>query len=140
MAQWQEVAEGGALDLINLGQYESELDEGSSNLLQLILRLPVTQGVATDLENILREAGVEDVRVTTGSPILNIYFKKGFPWLAIIAAIILASLVVAALVITWKLFTMIPTAAIPFLLLAGIAAVTVVGIYLIRETKSPAGS
>ena len=130
---WQEVAEGDALDLINLGQYESQLNEGSSNLLQLALRLPVSQGVADDLENLLREAGVEDVRVTIGSPILNIYFKKGFPWLAVITAIILASLVVAALVISWKLFTMVPKAAIPFLILAGIATVTVVGVYWIRR-------
>ena len=130
---WQEVAEGGVLDLTNLGQYESQLDEGSSNLLQLFLRMPVTPGVAADLENLLREAGVEGVRVTTSSPILNIYFKKGFPWLAVIAAIILASLVVVALVVSWRLFTMVPKAAIPFLILAGIAAVTVVGVYLIRR-------
>ena len=130
---WQEVAEGDAIDLTNLGQYESQLDEGSSNLLQLALRLPVSQGVADDLENVLREAGVEGVRVTASSPILNIYFKKGFPWLAVIAAIILASLLVAALVITWRLFTMVPTAAIPFLALAGVAAVTIIGIYLVRR-------
>ena len=127
---WQEVAEGDALDLINIGQYEDLLDEGSSNWLQLALRLPVSQGVADDLENLLREAGVEDVRVTIGSPILNIYFKKGFPWLAVIATLVLASVV---LVLTWKLFTMVPTAAIPFLALAGIAAVTIIGVYLIRR-------
>ena len=131
---WQEVAEGGVLDLTNLGQYESQLDEGSSNWLQLFLRMPVTPGVAADLENLLREAGVEGVRVTTSSPILNIYFKKGFPWLAVIAAIILASLVVAALVVSWKLFTMVPEAIRPWLAVAGIAAVAIIGVYLIRRS------
>ena len=130
---WEEVAEGGVIDLPNIVGYEGQLEEGSSNLLQLFLRLPVTQGVATDLENALLEAGVEGVKVTIGSPILNIYFKKGFPWLAVIAGIILASLVVVALVITWKLFTMVPEAALPFLALAGIAAVTIIGVYLVRR-------
>ena len=127
---WEEVAEGEAFDLIDLGQYESLLEEGSRNWLQLILRMPLSAGVVADIENALQEAGVEDVRVTTSSPVLNVYFKKGFPWLAVIAVLLL---VVVALVISWKLFTMIPTAAIPFLLLAGIAAVTIVGVYLVRK-------
>lgn len=127
---WEQVAEGGAFDLINLGQYEGLLEEGSRNWLQLSLRMPVSAGVAADIENTLRDAGVEDVRVTTGSPILNVYFKKGFPWLAIIATLLLAAVV---LLIGWKLFTMIPAAAIPFLVLAGIAAVTIIGVYLVRR-------
>ncbi len=129
---WQEVAEGGVFDLINLGQHESQLEEGSRNWLQLSLRMPVSAGVAADIENILREAGVEGVRVTTSSPVLNIYFNKGFPWLAVIAAIILASLVVAALVISWKLFTEVP-GAIPYLAIGGIVLATLLGIYLVRR-------
>ena len=53
---WKEVAEGGAFDLINLDQYESQLEEGSKNWLQLSLRMPVSAGVAADLENILNKA------------------------------------------------------------------------------------
>ena len=63
----------------------------------------------------------------------NIYFKKGFPWLAVIAAIILASLVVAALVVSWKLFTMVPEGIKPMVILAGIAAVAIVGAILLRR-------
>ncbi len=131
---WKQVATGGVINLVNLPNYENELAEGSTNWLRLNLRLPVSQGVADDLENLLEEAGVEGVKVTTNSPVLNIYFRKGFPWLAVIAAIILASLVVAALVISWRLFTDIPE-LIPVALLFGVAAVALVGIILIRKWK-----
>lgn len=129
---WEQVAEGNVFQLANLSQYESQLEEGSRNWLQLSLRLPVTAGLAADLENILRDAGVENVRVTTNSPVLNIYFKKGYPWLIVIAAIILASLGLAILVTSWKLFTEVPW-AIPYLALGGIALATLIGIYLVRR-------
>ena len=133
---WELVTQGDAIALANLGQYENYLQEGSRNLLELDLRLPVTEGVAQTLEDALRDAGVMDVRVTTASPKLKIYFTKGFPWLAVIAAIILGLIVVAALVIAWRLFTYVGAVApeaIPFLILAGIAVVAVVGIYLVRR-------
>lgn len=129
---WQEVASGSAIDLINLGQYEEELPEGSRNLLELYLRLPVTEGVAQTLEDALGAAGVPDVRVTTASPMLKIYFTKGFPWLAVIVGVIIASIVVFALVVMWKLSTAAP-AAIPLMAIAAIAVAAVVGIYLVKR-------
>lgn len=132
---WQEVATGEVINLVNLPNYENELAEGSTNWLRLNLRLPVSQGVADDLENLLEEAGVEGVRVTASSPVLNIYFTKGFPWLAVIVAIILASLVVAALVISWELFTMVPEGFRPLVILAGVAVVGFLGVYLLRRYR-----
>ena len=123
---WEMVAEGGVVDLINLPQYENQLEEGSRNMLELELRLPVTDGVAQTLEDVLRDAGVEGVRVVNfRNPHLKIYFTKGFPWLAVIVGIILASLIVIALVIAWKLITYIggiAPGAIPILALATVAA------------------
>lgn len=134
---WELVTQGDVIALANLGQYENYLPEGSHNLLELDLRLPVTEGVAQTLEDALRDAGVEDARVVPiGSPKLRIYFTKGFPWLAVIAAAILGLIVVAALVIAWRLFTYVGAVApeaIPLLILAGIAVITVVGIYLVRR-------
>lgn len=131
------VGQGSSLELVNLAAYEDELEEGSRNMLELNLRLPVTEGVAQTLEDALRNAGVMDVKVVTlSNPHLRIYFTKGFPWLAVIAAIVIASLVIAALVISWKLFTYIggvSPEAIPLLILAGLAALTVAGIYLVRR-------
>ena len=134
---WELVAQGDVIALANMGEYENYLPEGSHNLLELDLRLPVTEGVAQTLEDALRDAGVEDVSVVPiGSPKLRIYFTKGFPWLAVIAATILGLIAIAVLVIAWRLFTyvgVVAPEAIPLLILAGIAAVTVIGIYLVRR-------
>lgn len=141
--EWEEVAAGSVWELPDLADFEDALEEGSRNLLQLALSVPVGDDVAQQLEDLLRSAGVEGVQVTTSSPQLNIYFKKGspdsakgFPWLAVIVATVLASLVIIALVIAWRLFTYIGSVApgaIPFLALAAVGAVTIAGIYLMRR-------
>ena len=129
------VAEGNFLQLANLSQYEPYFEEGSRGLLELDLRLPVSQGVAQELEDRLREAGVADVKVRTASPMLKIYFKKGFPWLAIIAAIILGLIVLAIMITGWRLSKEVPE-AIPFLAIAGIGVLALIGIALMkREAK-----
>ena len=134
---WDLVGQGDAVQLVNLANLEDQLEEGSRNMLELALRLPVTDGVAQTLENALRDAGVADVQVVNcQNPHLQIYFTKGFPWLAVIAAVVIGSLVIAALVIAWKLLTYIggiSPVAIPLLALAAIGVVTCVGIYLVRR-------
>jgi len=133
---WQLVAEGSVTSLINLPQYEEELPEGSYNMLELALRLPVSDGVAQTLEDALVEAGIPDVKVVNfQNPHLQIYFTKGFPWLAVIVALVL---VAAILIISWRLLTYIGSVApgaVPWLILAGLAAVTAAGVYLIRRTS-----
>ncbi len=101
---YEYVAHGGILDVGQISQYESCLEENQRGLIELDLRLPVSQGVAAELENKLKQAGVEDVRVTTASPMLRIYFRKGFPWLAVIAAAILGMIVLAVMIVGWRLF------------------------------------
>lgn len=87
-----------------LSQYESYLEEGDRGLVELDLRLPVSHSLASELENKLKQAGVEDARVSTASPMLRVYFRKGFPWLAIIAATILGIVVLAIMITGWRLF------------------------------------
>ena len=101
---YQLVASGNVLALANLGQWESQLDEGDKALLELDLRLPVSQDIASKLEEQLRQWGVPEVRVTTASPMLKIFFRKGFPWLAVLAAVILGLIVLAVLIVGWRLF------------------------------------
>jgi len=98
------LASGGILDATQFSQYESYLGEGDRGLVELDLRLPVSQGVAAELESKLRQAGVTDVRVVTASPMLRVYFRKGFPWLAVIAATVLAMVVLAVMIVGWRLF------------------------------------
>jgi len=101
---WEFVAQGNVIDLANLGQYEGELPEGCFNRLELDLRLPVSDWIAQTLEDQLRSAGVPDVTVTTASPILRVYFRKGFPWLAVIAAAVLGLIALAILIVGWRLY------------------------------------
>lgn len=130
MAKWQTVAEGDVFDLASLNQYESSFAEGQRGLLSLQLRTPATQEMADYLESALVSAGVEGVKVTTGSPVLNVLFKKGFPWLAVIATTILALSILAVLIVGWRLFKEVVPEAAQFpvaLVLLGIATVVAIG-------------
>lgn len=98
------VAQGGILDAADLASYEDYFGEGDNGVLELNLRISPPTGVAQELENALIAAGVEGARVTTGSPKLLIYYTKGFPWLAIIAAVILGLIVLAILIVGWSLW------------------------------------
>ncbi len=136
MAKWEEVAEGSFWQLANLSQYEPYFEEGDRGLLELDLRLPVSEGVAQDLEDMLREAGIPDVKVRTASPMLRIFFKKGFPWLAVIAAIIIGLIVLAILIVGFRLFREIPEALQIPLLVAGVGIVALCAIIWARKAPT----
>lgn len=134
---YEPIASGGAFDLANLGSYESYLDEGDKGMLELDLTMPVPQGVADTLETQLRQAGVEGVRVTTASPRLRIYFTKGFPWLAVIAGVVLGLVVLAIMIVGWSLYKEV-ISAIPgggAVSLGIIAAVTILVILAYVGTR-----
>ncbi len=136
MAKWEEVAEGSFWQLADLSQYEPYFEEGSRGLLELDLRLPVSQNVAQNLEDMLVEAGVADVKVRTASPMLQIFFRKGFPWLAIIAAIILGLIILAILIIGFRLFREVPEALRIPLLVAGVGILALVAIVWARKAPT----
>jgi len=130
------VAEGSVATLPDLPEYEANLKEGSDNMLKLQLSVPVSEGVAETLENALIDAGVANVSVTTGSPVLNIRWTKGFAWLPVIVAVILASILLAVIIVSWQLFTDIKETApwaIPFLLIGGIVLLGAAGVYIARR-------
>ena len=133
MAQWEEVAEGSFWDLADLSQYEPYFEEGERGLLELDLRLPVSQNVAQELEDRLREAGVADVKVRTASPMLRIFFKKGFPWLAVIAAIIIGLIVLAILIVGFRLFREVPGAVPLFAIAAGLGILALLVVWGARK-------
>ena len=124
---YQLVKSGGFLDLAKLKNYESEFEEGQRGRLDIDLRYVVPQSVAGELQNRLKQAGVEECRVERGSPQLKVYFKKGFPWLAVIAATILALVVLAVLIIGWSLFKeIVPVALQPLIGTFGLLAVLLI--------------
>lgn len=130
------VASGGVVDLPFIGQYEEAFPEGSKGLLRLYLRSPVPQDVLDALNNEFSEQGV-NAYAEAGSPIVNIYFQKGFPWLGVIAAIVVGLIALAILIVIWQLFKESPVAA-SLLALASIAAATVLTIALVRKQRGGA--
>lgn len=131
---YQQIAEGGVLSLVNLGDYEGSFEEGSKGKLELVLRTPVSSDIISELNSIFSSQGIP-AYAEAGSPILNIYFEKGFPWLAVIVAAVLGLIALAILIVSWRLFKEVPGAIIPvsLLALAVIAGATVLGIYLVRR-------
>jgi len=98
---WKEVAEGGLVDLYSgMSIYEQSIPEGSKVQCSFNLRQSLSPSAVNELEERMQDAGVKDVRVTTGSPVLNVFYTKGFPWLVIVIGIILA---IAFLIIAWKI-------------------------------------
>ena len=138
---WQEVKSGGFLDLAKLKNYESEFEEGQRGLLDINLRYVVPQSVASELENRLKQSGVEDCQVVVGSPRLKVYFRKGFPWLAIIAATILAMVVLAILIIGWSLFKeVVPESLQPLVGTFGLFAIIVILVATALRKPTQGGS
>jgi len=137
---WEFVAQGNVIELANLGQYEGQLPEGCFNRLELDLRLPVSDWVAQNLEEQLRAAGIPDVTVTTASPLLRIYFTKGFPWLAVIAAAVLGLIALSILIVAWRLYTDVsgdvppPIPQIALIVLLVLGAVLVVSVVRRKTT------
>ncbi len=79
---------------------------------------------------------MQGVSVTTASPLLRIYFKKGFPWLAVIAAIILALAILAVLIAGWRLFKdVVPVGLQPIVAGLGLILIIVLGIILLARRR-----
>ena len=133
---WEFIASGGILEAWQLSQYEGYLPEGDRGMLELDLRLPVSQSVALELETQLKQAGVEEVSVTTASPMLRITFRKGFPWLAVIAATILAMIILAVLIVGWRLFKeIVPEEWQPLAGGLGLALLLLLGVALVKRLQ-----
>ena len=101
---WQQVRSGSITDLGGLKNLEDMFEEGQRGRLDSNLRLPVSQSVAGELQNRLKQTGVEDARVIAAGQQMKIEFRKGFPALAVIAATILALVVLAVLILGWQIF------------------------------------
>jgi predicted exporter len=125
---YQLLASGSILDAVEVASYDDYLREGERGLLELDLRDAPSQTVVSQLRTTLQSYGVEDVNVSTGSPILRISYRKGLPWLAIIVA---AVLILAILVVGWRFYKEVfpeglPTPVSVGLIVAVLAAIVLV--------------
>lgn len=127
------VASGGILDAGQLASYEGQLPEGGMALLEFDLRASVSNDILSNLENQLKARGIPDVRVESASPLVRVYFRKGFPWLAVLAAVILGLIVLAILIVGWRLYKELVESGIPVPVIGsiGIGLIIVIGLVIL---------
>lgn len=135
---WEEIASGNRNDLASgLREYDPLIPEGSRGYLRLNTITTIHPGIVSAVESALKFAGIPEINVTYDNRALNIFWKKGFPWLLAIVGVILPLLLILAIIITtWQLFREMPEIA-PLIIGAvtaiGIGMVALAGILLIRR-------
>jgi len=134
---WQELARGGLLDASKIESYESYIGEGQRGLLELTLRAPVPSFALEQLRSELVKARIKEVQVTTGSPVVRISWRKGFPFLPVILMILLGIVALAILVVGWGFFREIAE-VIPKPIIAGgaILALAVLALFAWQRRKA----
>ena len=101
---WEQIASGELLDARDIERYEARINEGQRALLELKLRAPAPEYIVAELQSQLQKAGVWEAQVTTGSPLLRVSWRKGFPFLPVVVGIILSLIVLAIIIMGWRLF------------------------------------
>ena len=78
------------------------MPEGSRGLFTLQFDSTVASEFAAQLSEDLTNAGVADLEVREDGDRLHIFFRKGFPWLIVIAGIILATIFLIIALVSWR--------------------------------------
>jgi hypothetical protein len=104
VADWEFVGQGGVVDVANIAAYEDQIPEGAQFQVGLQLRVPAVASVADTIKSQMLQRGIPDADVTYSGNTMQIYGRKGFPWLAVIVAIILATLVLIIILVSWSIF------------------------------------
>lgn len=126
---WELVAEGTGSDINNVVSYEnSVVEEGQKARLQCDCYVNVSSWQIDDIRNALTWAGVEELQIVGSGSTINVYWRKGFPWAAVVILALVAVIAVAA----WAFFKDVPvpiTSAlmIGVALLAGVLAINIIG-------------
>lgn len=113
---WEQIASGsGVAGLGSVGRYDEELAEGQRGKLSLTLKSPAAPNIVRELQERLDKAGVLDAEVTPTTPGLDIKYRKGFPFLAVIVAAVLGIIVLAVLITSWQFFKEVKEVAEPII-------------------------
>lgn len=133
---WSKVAEGsGTAGLRNLSRYEGEMVEGARGKITLNLRTSLSPDVARNVEYALRQAGVKGATIVSSGNKAEVYFNKGFGWLAIIATIIIGSLILAILIVSWQFWQEVAQTVSPLVLNIAIIVGAILLIFIMWKTK-----
>ena len=114
---WEFLGEGGVVDAGAIGAYVDQVPDGNYARLAFDLRASPAGWMVEQIQNILRTADVPGVRVSTGSPVLNVDWivNRGVAGsismepLTAVAIIIAAIAVILLLVIGWSVWTAVPS-------------------------------
>jgi len=98
---WELIASGGSNDLNDIVSYEeADVAEGQRARLDCNCLTPVPTWQIDDLRASLTFAGVEELQIVSSGNTVQIFWKKGFPW----AAVIILALVAVIVIVTWLFF------------------------------------
>ena len=139
MADWEFIGQGGVADIANIAAYEDQIPEGAQFQIGFQLRVPAVASVADTIKGQMIQRGVPDADVTYSGNTMQIYGRKGFPWLAVIAAIILATLVLVIILVSWSIFKRVVPASLQgsvlvILLIAGAILLAGSGIEKVKRS------
>jgi hypothetical protein len=126
-SDWQLVGTGGVVDLGDLAAYEGSIPEGDMFQVSLQLRTAADASIGQSIKSQMLQRGIPNADVQTSGNTMRIYGRKGFPWLAVIAAIILAALVLVIILVSWNLFKKV----VPVGLQGTIGTVAIIGIVIL---------
>ncbi|MDD5060776.1 MAG: hypothetical protein PHN44_00650 [Candidatus Marinimicrobia bacterium] len=133
---YEMVGQGTNLNLYDMPNYETFIEEGQRVQVRLNCIFSVPQSVLSSLQSALNYAGVEEARVTSSGNMVYITFRKGFAWLAVIASIILGLVLLAIVVTTWQIFREVGPGS-SGLLIAGGFLVTLMVFYAAAKHEMP---
>ena len=130
---WEQIASGGLLEATDIERYEAYISEGQRASLELDLRAPAPDWMVAELQSQLQKAGVREAQVTTGSPLLRVSWRKGFPFLPVVVGIILGLIMLAILIVGWRLFREVAEVVPAPVITGGIILILVVVAMLARQ-------
>jgi hypothetical protein len=139
LSDWELVGQGGSIDIANIAAYEDQIPEGAQFQIGLQLRVPAEASIADTIKSQMTQRGVPDADVTYSGNTMQVYGRKGFPWLAVIAAIILAILVLVIILVNWSIFKRVVPAGLQgsvlvILLIAGAIMLAGSGIEKVKRS------
>ena len=109
-----ELVQRGGIGDYNLFQNaEERIDEGQKMKIVFQLRFGLPDWGIGELNNQLSMQGVTEGYAEEDGQNINVYARKGFPFLAVILAIILAIAIIAILIIGWEIYREIESAIPP---------------------------
>ncbi len=128
---WQIIESGDNSNLNDIiGLERAEIAEGQRARLDITAAVPVPTWQIDDLRDSLNAVGVEDLQINGGNGIfINITWRKGFPWAAIIILALVAVIAVAA----WQMFRDVPAPVSTLVWVAGALLAGAVAYNLLRR-------